>query len=329
MHNFIRYTIIHNLASKSKKIPSKLENKDKTVAFVRQLRTIFVPFPFSSCFRHLQPIFFVLYFRKVLIPKGGSSMKQETKKRIHYIYSIALSVMLVVCGILLMIACSRIYLAGGDQPYTPETVAAAFKPISVPVYICLGMILVSILLQLILWQPADKQAKGRQPGMQLRRLRLTRDPRQADEEKQASLKKPLGGRRALIWVCAGLSFLAAAVFGFFALVNLSFFPEAAQATAYVVSLMPIFAPCATLALGYGVLTAYLVRRNTEKQIAIFKQCPPLPQPKNTEKPVAVIVARCCLVALALALIVVGLVNGGWQDVLTKAVNICTECVGLG
>ena len=33
--------------------------------------------------------------------------------------------------------------------------------------------------------------------------------------------------------------------------------------------------------------------------------------------------------VAAALIVCGIANGGMRDVLVKAINICTECIGLG
>lgn len=36
-----------------------------------------------------------------------------------------------------------------------------------------------------------------------------------------------------------------------------------------------------------------------------------------------------LLALSAALIVLGVWNGGLRDVLIKAANICTECIGLG
>lgn len=36
-----------------------------------------------------------------------------------------------------------------------------------------------------------------------------------------------------------------------------------------------------------------------------------------------------LIALAVVLIVLGIMNGGLRDVLVKAVNICSECIGLG
>ena len=39
--------------------------------------------------------------------------------------------------------------------------------------------------------------------------------------------------------------------------------------------------------------------------------------------------RLVVFCAAVALIVVGVLNGGVGDVLMKAINICTECIGLG
>ena len=235
--------------------------------------------------------------------------------------------MLVVCGLLLMLSCLQIYLSGGDQIYTPEKVATYFGRIAVPVYILLGMIVLSIVWQLIDRLPA-KAAKGKHPNMQLRRLQLTRDPSQSDSDKQLALGRLVRNRRVLMLICTVIWVLCAGVFLFFALVNCSFYPEPAQATTYVVSLMPVFAPCCAVALGYSVVSAYLLRGNTQKQIALYKQLPPLSE-KTDRKHAAVYIVRYGILVLSIAVIVYGLMTSGWQDVLTKAVNICTECVGLG
>ena len=39
--------------------------------------------------------------------------------------------------------------------------------------------------------------------------------------------------------------------------------------------------------------------------------------------------RLLLLAVAVVFIVLGVMNGQAQDVLIKAVKICTECIGLG
>jgi hypothetical protein len=41
------------------------------------------------------------------------------------------------------------------------------------------------------------------------------------------------------------------------------------------------------------------------------------------------ITQMVLIVLAVAFILMGIANGGARDVLIKAVNICTECVGLG
>ena len=41
------------------------------------------------------------------------------------------------------------------------------------------------------------------------------------------------------------------------------------------------------------------------------------------------ILRAAVLAVALSLIIIGIINGGLEDVLAKGAAICTECVGLG
>ena len=68
-----------------------------------------------------------------------------TKKRIHTIYAILLSIVTVIAGICLMAACLQIYRSG-DTPYSPESVQAAFATIAVPVYLCIALIIGGFIL---------------------------------------------------------------------------------------------------------------------------------------------------------------------------------------
>ena len=43
----------------------------------------------------------------------------------------------------------------------------------------------------------------------------------------------------------------------------------------------------------------------------------------------VLAVRIAVFALGVALVVLGVLNGGNRDVLGKAINICYECIGLG
>ena len=42
-----------------------------------------------------------------------------------------------------------------------------------------------------------------------------------------------------------------------------------------------------------------------------------------------VILRTAVLVIALILIVIGIINGGLEDVLAKGAAICTECVGLG
>jgi len=42
-----------------------------------------------------------------------------------------------------------------------------------------------------------------------------------------------------------------------------------------------------------------------------------------------LILRTAVLVIALVLIVIGIINGGLEDVLAKGAAICTECVGLG
>ena len=46
-------------------------------------------------------------------------------------------------------------------------------------------------------------------------------------------------------------------------------------------------------------------------------------------PQSMLYLRTVVLALSVALIVLGILNGGLEDVLAKGAAVCTECVGLG
>ena len=79
------------------------------------------------------------------------------KKRIHLIYSIALSAALVITGICLCVACLGSYLSG-EQPFSREAVAAAFRYIAVPVYLCIALVIGGLILDAV--YPAQAQKKS-------------------------------------------------------------------------------------------------------------------------------------------------------------------------
>ena len=83
----------------------------------------------------------------------------------------------------------------------------------------------------------------------------------------------------------------------------------------------------------ALLTVYVALRACDRSClreaeALRGQPTGKPAPLQ-EKPFPASVLRADLYAAAIVFIVLGVMNGGLYDVLVKAINICTECIGLG
>ncbi len=89
-------------------------------------------------------------------------------------------------------------------------------------------------------------------------------------------------------------------------------------------------PAALVVLGLCVCQV-LLERSYRAEWEAAKQAPkrrePIQMAAPREFPTGV--ARVVLAAAAVALLAAGVRNGGMYDVLVKAINICTECIGLG
>lgn len=91
------------------------------------------------------------------------------------------------------------------------------------------------------------------------------------------------------------------------------------------------APWVAVALAAAAAASVLHGQSVLREIEILKAAPqkkPSPEALAAKKSVVPVV-RIALYAAAAVLIVLGVMNGGLWDVLVKAVNICTECIGLG
>lgn len=49
--------------------------------------------------------------------------------------------------------------------------------------------------------------------------------------------------------------------------------------------------------------------------------------EKTEK--NIIIIRAGLIAVGIILVVIGIHNGGYTDIMNKAIRICYECIGIG
>lgn len=260
-------------------------------------------------------------------------MSSKTCKRIHLIYSAVLSILLTFAGICLIVACVGIYRSG-DKPFSPEAVSAAFSGIAVPVYLCVALIVGGFVLEGFLPIGRKKTALQKQHKAILDRLYQKADMRYAPPHIQAEIKTMQNRRKLFKGITLGLLVLGSVIFLIYGLNPANF--HQSEINGSMVKAMGIFLPCLAIPFGYGLFTAYYERATVIKETELVKQVivggakaqPQAAEPKKDFGKVLLAV-RCCLLVVGIGILVYGFISGGTQDVMTKAINICTECVGLG
>ena len=83
-----------------------------------------------------------------------------------------------------------------------------------------------------------------------------------------------------------------------------------------------------------LFTSFYEEYRAKKMIEVVKMIikndgkKPYQYQKNNNK-LVINIARSVIILIAVALIIVGSFDGSAKDMLQKAINICTECIGLG
>ena len=255
-------------------------------------------------------------------------MTQKHLKTLRVAYYALVTAALAVAAVLLMVACVTIYRTG-DHPFTRDVVAAAFAPISLPVYICLGLVAVGVILHPLL--PIEDRSDPDLTPATCKRMQRRVDLSLCPAELAEKVKKERAARLTHRLVTLGLLAIGAAVFLVYAL-DFDHFHQS-EITGSMIAAMGVLLPCMGVPFAYGVFAAYYSRHSQKREIALLKEAPDeariAPPEAPVKKPVGLWIARCAVIGLALGFIVGGLAKDGWVDVLTKAINICTECIGLG
>ena len=251
-------------------------------------------------------------------------MTQESARRLRRIYGLILSAALVLAGICLMVQCVSIYRSG-DQPFSREAVAAHFSPIAIPVYTALALSAGGFLLELFLPDSREKRKNSRQDHMLLARLQAKKDFSGCSENIRGEILAQKKRRRRLNLFSALIFILCSAAFLCYGMDPENF--HQTEINASMIRAMWVLAPCSIAALAWGLWAEGRKARSVAAEIDLWKQAPAGSVAMDAKDRTGLI--PWIILFAALALLILGACTGGTQDVLTKAVNICTECVGLG
>ena len=273
-------------------------------------------------------------------------LNDKVQKRIHLIYGIVLSAMLALIGVLFIVSCYSIYKSGSD-PFTRKSIGEAFARIAVPVYLTLALVVIGGAIDVIMPREAKKLTGIRSPKTQVSKLAQRVDVTSAPEDLAAKITKERGLRSLLTKIRLSL-FVLSATLPLIYLLNPDNFPAVSGEynseilhgmLFYLVCLIPLTA----FEIAWVIISDASYLRENEALKASLKAgaqkdgdseelktrfATVKEYLKENEKPIKLGV-RIAVLGCAALFIVLGIFNGGMADVLNKAINICTECIGLG
>jgi hypothetical protein len=254
------------------------------------------------------------------------------------IVSWALCAAMILCALAFTLACVQI-CRSGDRPFTPESIASAWQNTAIFFYITIVLSLAAGVLHILYPAPAKKQNGTVSPKIRLAKIKARLARKQYADELLLPLIKHEVYLKSMRITAASVCILCAA-YPLIYLNNLNNFTETGELLNAQILDAVIPTLCFTAAaLLYCIITGILADISCEKAILYAKSIMLLPAPAAEKKPrgkqekglpdYTIFVLRSILLVTAVCLIVAGILNGSVNDVLQKAIKICTECIGLG
>lgn len=252
-------------------------------------------------------------------------MTQERIRKVHLLYGAATAVLILIMSVMLMVSCVTIYQSG-DRPFSREIIAQALNDLAVPGCICLLAVIGGFLLRIILPLDQEKPRSVRESRDILLRFQPHFDQLPADARSEALRLRRLRKKYALIYIClSGAAFVYPVLY----FADISHFGVTDITSDVMKAVAVLLFPLML------VFAAELWRRGRceatyQKEIGLYKSNAVKPcKAENAAKPSKLTVTRFVIAAVCALLIILGIVNEGYVDVLGKAIKICTECIGLG
>ncbi len=261
-------------------------------------------------------------------------LSERAKKRIRLLLPILVGAMLAVCAVLFITSAYSINEIG-QSPYTYQTVGAAFSRIAVPVYITLALVVIAGVTEIAFAPNGKRRVKPpRDVLSRLKRASRTADFSAAGEGVMNKIRfeRTLRGSIRL----ANLVLLAIGfAIAFCCAINPANYAEGigsheltASVKGVVLAAVIYLTPAALVAL----LRMPIDSLSAEYELKLVEKLPrrraAAANPQKIKAPYMLIV-RLSVLILAAVLVILGVRNGGMNDVVQKAIKICTECIGLG
>ena len=253
-----------------------------------------------------------------------------TRPRIYLIFQAILCILLVI---LLSASAVTIYREGAarkaEHPlepiYTREIVAEKAAPIAPLFFTAVGLLVAGLVLGI----EDDNANQAAEDSELMRNFITARVVKPSD-----AMRKAQGGQKRWMLIGWGVFILCMLPILCY-IINPAHFPQE-DLEGMFIGLLLVVLPWTIVGLG-ALAVCFRIRercilRETEaaqERLKEEKEAGVSPETKAAPLSKSIGALQTALIAIAVGLIVAGVFNGSARDVLYKAINICTECVGLG
>ena len=271
---------------------------------------------------------------------------QKASKSVRLYYGIFLGVFTVVVGALFAWQVLAVFNSGSApvldrKPFSREVVIAALSKIDLFFWLWIGAIVVGF----VLWEvfPVKEKPRKIHPDLQYARL-IERLPSSAPDGLEGEYAKVIETKRLAFGVkIAGyvLSAIAVLTTVIYLCIPSNFNNKAVTLEMLDMAkvVFPVFVAAAVLYSVGAALVKYGVKNSLPSLQKVTKGVKqPNEQGANClckrvenffDNKKVVLAIRIVLAVIGVALVIWGSLNGNMQAVFIKAINICTECIGLG
>ena len=270
-------------------------------------------------------------------------------KKIRFIYGICMAALTVIVGALFILQICSIYASAPESPYTVENISAHFNQIAIPVWVWVAALVGNIVLSFVFPEEDEAPKAQVEISIKLRRMQK-RLPENA--AGMSAINQKRRGRVAAMIAC--VVFVVAAIAlcllhllnpNYVPMISEDFFPGGRALADRLVRSIP------WIINGFLICTvvAEFMEKSQEEELALTKtaiaesakqgiKADKNKQEKKTlfqtigeffDSEKTTVVFRILFAVAGIALVVVGIFNGGMHDMFQKAINICTQCIGLG
>ncbi len=259
----------------------------------------------------------------------------EKRIRLHKITNFITGIIIAITGLSLIICCTAICYSDADSPFSRESIGNYLKYVMIQAVAMLEIIIFGIAIKFSF--PLEKSKARSKPNILVTKKKLTEKLAKRDRillltdetvNREKKFRKNINiGLFAVISVLA----ICALLFAFLTKYSI-------KGTAGYVIKVSAFAFSLALVSGTLIYQRDIIfNKSYKREIDAIKSLLVIANsdvPSSDEqKPTGngrffINTVRILLISTAITFIVLGILNGGISDVLNKAVQICSECIGI-